>query len=118
MPKKCILNHFIKIERTKEETKKKTHTHTFDHLIYLSTHIYFSYFLLSLFFDIMGCVCVCIVIRIVIAVCRAVVWADFIQFLLMMFAIVTVVVLGMNKVGGFANVWSAAERGGRLIIFK
>lgn len=50
--------------------------------------------------------------------CRAVVWADFIQFVLMMFAIVTVVMLGANNVGGFANVWSAAERGSRLIIFK
>lgn len=50
--------------------------------------------------------------------CRAVVWADFIQFVLMMFSIATVAVLGMDKVGGFTNVWSAAERGGRLILFK
>lgn len=36
----------------------------------------------------------------------------------MTIAIVIVVVLGANKVGGIANVWAAAERGGRLIMFK
>lgn len=49
---------------------------------------------------------------------RAVVWTDFIQFILMLAAIITIVTLGANNVGGFSNVWSAAERGGRLNMFK
>lgn len=49
---------------------------------------------------------------------RAVVWTDFIQFLLMLNAVIVIIMLGTNGVGGFANVWSAAERGGRLILFK
>lgn len=49
---------------------------------------------------------------------RAVVWTDFIQFMLMLAAIITFVMLGANNVGGFTNVWSAAERGGRLNMFK
>lgn len=49
---------------------------------------------------------------------RAVVWTDFIQFILMLAAIIVIILLGTNNVGGFANVWSAAERGGRLIMFK
>lgn len=50
--------------------------------------------------------------------CRAVVWTDFIQFMLMLAAIIVIILLGTNNVGGFTNVWSAAERGGRLIMFK
>lgn len=94
---KNALNHFIKIERA---------FFSLEHLIYLSTHVHFSSF--SVY--IVGWMCI--------PSYRAVVWTDFIQFVLMMFAIVIVVVLGANNVGGFSNVWSAAERGGRLIIFK
>ncbi|XP_031634441.1 sodium-coupled monocarboxylate transporter 1-like [Contarinia nasturtii] len=46
---------------------------------------------------------------------RAVVWTD---FMVMLAAIIIIILLGTNNVGGFANVWSAAERGGRLIMFN
>lgn len=49
---------------------------------------------------------------------RAVVWTDFIQFILMLAAIIAVIVLGVDEAGGFSNVWTAAERGQRLIVFK
>ncbi|XP_055316602.1 sodium-coupled monocarboxylate transporter 1-like [Sitodiplosis mosellana] len=49
---------------------------------------------------------------------RAVVCTDFIQFLLMLTAVIVIITLGTTGVGGFANVWSAAERGGRLILFN
>lgn len=45
-------------------------------------------------------------------------WTDFIQFIVMVAAIITIVVLGANKVGGIESVWSAAERGDRLVMFK
>lgn len=50
--------------------------------------------------------------------CRAVVWTDFIQFVLIMTSIIAVIFIGTEQVGGFSNVWAAAERGQRLIVFK
>lgn len=49
---------------------------------------------------------------------KAVVWTDTIQFILMLGAIFTVIYLGLDTTGGLSNVWSAADRGGRLIFFK
>jgi Na+/proline symporter len=49
---------------------------------------------------------------------KAVVWTDTLQFLLMIGAISCVIFLGLDATGGFANVWNAADRGGRLIFFK
>lgn len=111
MSEKMYLNHFIKIERTKQDERKKTHVRACDLFIYTRIHFLLAFFVHSLFLFLISS-------GVAIVVYRAVVWADFIQFVLMLFAIVTVVVLGANKVGGFANVWAAAERGGRLILFK
>jgi Na+/proline symporter len=49
---------------------------------------------------------------------RTVVWTDTLQFLLMLVAIACVIVLGLKTTGGIANVWNAADNGGRLIFFK
>jgi Na+/proline symporter len=49
---------------------------------------------------------------------RAVVWTDTLQFVMMMFAIVMVIFLGLADVGGFSKMWQTAENGGRLIFFK
>lgn len=49
---------------------------------------------------------------------KAVMWTDTLQFLLMMFACIPVIYLGLQSTGGFMNVWKSAERGGRLIFFK
>jgi Na+/proline symporter len=49
---------------------------------------------------------------------RAVVYTDTLQFILMLGAISCVIYLGLDSTGGFANVWAAADRGGRLIFFK
>lgn len=49
---------------------------------------------------------------------KAVVWTDTVQFILMLGAIISVIVLGLNTTGGFMNVWNTADRGGRLIFFK
>ncbi|XP_058058120.1 sodium-coupled monocarboxylate transporter 1-like [Anopheles bellator] len=49
---------------------------------------------------------------------RAVVWTDTLQFVLMVGACIAVIALGTVSVGGFAEVWQAAERGKRLIFFN
>lgn len=49
---------------------------------------------------------------------RAVVWTDTLQFMSMVVATLIVIVLGLQSTGGLANVWEAADRGGRLIFFK
>ncbi|XP_050081695.1 sodium-coupled monocarboxylate transporter 1-like [Anopheles aquasalis] len=49
---------------------------------------------------------------------RAVVWTDTLQFVLMIGACVAVIALGISSVGGFFEVWQAAERGKRLIFFN
>lgn len=49
---------------------------------------------------------------------RAVVWADTIQFLLMLVAIFAIIALGLIDIGGVSEVWTRAQRGGRLIWFE
>lgn len=51
-------------------------------------------------------------------ICRAVVWTDFIQYLVILIAFIAIIMLGLDSAGGFTNVWSAAERGKRIILFK
>lgn len=45
-------------------------------------------------------------------------WTDTLQFSAMIVAIVIVMILGTNDVGGVGNVFEAAEEGKRLIWFK
>lgn len=49
---------------------------------------------------------------------RAVVWTDTLQFSAMVLAIIVVIFLGTNEVGGVANVFKVADEGGRLIWFE
>ncbi|XP_049537294.1 sodium-coupled monocarboxylate transporter 1-like [Anopheles darlingi] len=49
---------------------------------------------------------------------RAVVWTDTLQFILMIGACLAVIALGISSVGGFFEVWQAAERGKRLVFFN
>lgn len=49
---------------------------------------------------------------------RAVVWTDTLQFILMIAATLAIIFLGIASVGGFFEVWEAAERGGRLVFFN
>lgn len=49
---------------------------------------------------------------------RAVIWADTVQFLLMLVAIFAIIALGLVDVGGFTEVWTRAQRGGRLLLFE
>lgn len=49
---------------------------------------------------------------------RAVIWADIFQTLLIVGSCVGIVYTGVNLVGGFGEVWEAAERGGRLKLYK
>ncbi|XP_012259063.2 sodium-coupled monocarboxylate transporter 1-like [Athalia rosae] len=48
---------------------------------------------------------------------KAVVWIDTIQFLVMVFTLLTVVILGVMSVGGFAEVWRISGEGSRLVFF-
>lgn len=45
-------------------------------------------------------------------------WTDTLQFSAMVLAIIVVMVLGTNEVGGVVNVFKVAEEGGRLILFE
>lgn len=49
---------------------------------------------------------------------RAVVWTDSLQFVSLVGATVVVIFFGLKVTGGFAEVWKAADRGGRLVFFK
>lgn len=49
---------------------------------------------------------------------KAVVWTDTLQFILMIGAVCCVITLGLSTTGGIRNVFEAAERGGRLVLFK
>ncbi|XP_055599842.1 sodium-coupled monocarboxylate transporter 1-like [Uranotaenia lowii] len=49
---------------------------------------------------------------------RAVVWTDTLQFVLMIGSSLVIIVLGIASVGGFFEVWKAADRGGRLEFFN
>lgn len=45
-------------------------------------------------------------------------WTDFIQFVIMLGAVTTVIILGTREIGSFSDVWEAGQRGGRIIVFK
>lgn len=49
---------------------------------------------------------------------RAVIWADFFQAILMFGSSIGIICVGLRLVGGFGEIWAAAERGGRLIYSK
>lgn len=49
---------------------------------------------------------------------RAVVWTDFIQFLLIICAVFAVITLGTFEIGSVSEVFAAANRGGRLKAFE
>lgn len=49
---------------------------------------------------------------------RAVVWTDTLQFSAMIVAIIVVMILGTNDIGGVRKVFEIAEEGKRLIWFK
>jgi len=49
---------------------------------------------------------------------RAVVWTDALQTVVMMAAIIIVMVLGAEKLGGWSRVWEINETGDRLQFFK
>lgn len=63
-------------------------------------------------------VCIICVFYTTIGGLKAVVWTDFVQFIVMMAAILAVIFLGMDKAGGWTNVWKTSEAGGRLIFFE
>ncbi|MPC19031.1 Sodium-coupled monocarboxylate transporter 2 [Portunus trituberculatus] len=49
---------------------------------------------------------------------KAVVYTDVMQTLLMFIGLIVVIVVCCLDLGGFSNVWSAADEGGRLELFK
>lgn len=49
---------------------------------------------------------------------RAVVWSDFIQFVLIICAVVAVIFLGTYEIGSVSDVFAAARRGQRLKVFE
>lgn len=63
-------------------------------------------------------ICVICVFYTTIGGLKAVVWTDFLQFIIMMAAIMAVIFLGMDQAGGWSNIWEASDRGGRLIFFE
>lgn len=49
---------------------------------------------------------------------KAVVWTDTIQFIFTVGGVFTVMILGINAVGGFSEIWRIAGEGNRLEIFE
>lgn len=49
---------------------------------------------------------------------KAVVWTDVIQAGIMVGSCISVVVLGVSKVGGLSEVWRRAEEGHRISFFE
>lgn len=49
---------------------------------------------------------------------KAVVWTDTLQTILMMFALIIVLVVGLSKVGGFSIVYERAAASNRLEFLK
>lgn len=49
---------------------------------------------------------------------RAVVWTDTLQFLVMVGSVVTICIIGIFTIGGLSEVWTIADRGGRITLFK
>lgn len=63
-------------------------------------------------------ICVVCIFYTTIGGLKAVVWTDFLQFVVMIAAILMVIVLGVVRAGGWTQVWATAEAGGRLIFFE
>lgn len=63
-------------------------------------------------------VCIVCIFYTTIGGLKAVVWTDFLQFIVMIVAILMVIVLGTLKAGGWTNIWRTADEGGRLIFFE
>lgn len=63
-------------------------------------------------------ICVICIFYTTIGGLKAVVWTDFLQFVIMVASIVAVIFLGIDRAGGWANVWRTADEGGRLIFFE
>ena len=49
---------------------------------------------------------------------KAVLWADAVQSLVMVTGIMSVIVVGISKVGGLGEVWRIADEGGRINFWK
>lgn len=49
---------------------------------------------------------------------KAVVWTDTFQFVITIGSMIAVLVLGINSVGGFSNLWNIAQAGHRLDVFE
>ena len=49
---------------------------------------------------------------------KGTIWIDFLQMLVLFLSLVTIIILGVIKVGGISNVWEANVRGGRIILDK
>lgn len=49
---------------------------------------------------------------------RAVVWTDALQFFMMLAAVLSIIFAAGRYFDGFGDVWRAAERGKRIIIFE
>lgn len=49
---------------------------------------------------------------------KTVIWTDFLQFGIIVACFLTVFGIGLGTSGGITSVWSTAEVGGRLEIFK
>ncbi|XP_014217853.1 sodium-coupled monocarboxylate transporter 2-like [Copidosoma floridanum] len=49
---------------------------------------------------------------------KAVVWTDTFQFIFTFVGFVSILIIGVMKVGGFSNIWNASKEGGRIIIFN
>lgn len=46
------------------------------------------------------------------------VWTDTIQTLVMFAALIVVIIMGTINIGGFGEVWTRNEQGGRIDFFK
>lgn len=49
---------------------------------------------------------------------KAVMWTDVFQIFVMFAGMLAVVIRGLIEMGGFSNVWAAAERGRRIEFLK
>ncbi|KAJ9575562.1 hypothetical protein L9F63_007570 [Diploptera punctata] len=49
---------------------------------------------------------------------KAVVWTDFLQGVVMVAANIVVIIIGLIKIGGFGNMWTLNEEGGRIDFFN
>lgn len=49
---------------------------------------------------------------------KAVLWADTMQFFLMMAGLLAIFIQGILKLGGISNIWNISKQGGRLNFFE